>query len=289
MEGFDPYPSNWTHRLLVRKTDATDRSYNARLIEAENAVLEWAVEHGTALRVLVWEDELATRAPGALEALRTDFRRVSDERRTWAPNLGTEFHRSLEGDGRTAMVPFSISSEPERTWRLYDVKQILVVDDDEWRYHSTPDEAHVRNANLRGLDATTKAELRESVRSLTETCLLARSDLHSWAVGERRYELRAGTTCVELVIDDSTRSRAYDLEAIAAIEFDETDLTAVVTWSTPDGAASTRLRRRLDRLLGRHRPSELRFPDAETMAAVRESLNRISTACEYDVRLRSRR
>ncbi|MBZ6494872.1 hypothetical protein [Natrinema longum] len=286
---FDPYPSNWTHRLLVRKRGPTDRSYNVRLIEAENAVLEWALEHGTALRVLVWEDELDARAPAALEALRTDFRRVSDERRLWDPNLGTEFHRSLEGDGWAAMAPFSISPESEPAWRLYDVKQILVVDDDEWRYHSTPDEVHVRNVNLRRIDATTKAELRGAVRSLDEACLVARSDMISWNAGERRYELRAGTTGVELVIDGSTRSRAYDLDAVAAIEFDETNLSAVFTWSTPDGSISTRIRRQLGGLLGRRRPSELRFPDAETMESVREALDRISTACEYDVRLRNRR
>lgn len=282
---FDPYPSDWTHRLLVRKAEPTDRSYNDRLIEAENAVLEWAFEHGTALRVLVWEDELETRAPAALEALRTDFQRVADERRVWEPNLGTEFHRSLEGNGRAAVDPFSISPGSESTWRLYDVKQILVVDDDEWRYHSTPDEVHVRNCNLRGVDAAEKAELRESVRSHDGACLFARSDAVSWDVGERRYELRAGTTGVELVVDDSAPSRAYNLGDIAAIEFDEETSTAVLTWSARNESILTRIRRRL----GRRRPSELRFPDAETMADVRDSLERIAAACEYDVRLRDRR
>lgn len=286
----DPYPSEWTHRLLVRPMEDADERYDVRAIEAENAVLRWMMTRGTALRVLVWEEELSTRAPTALEALRSDFRRVSDDDRLWDPSLGTEFHRSLEDDVRAAMQPFEITTDAAPTWRLYDVKQITVVTDDGWLYHSTPDEIHVRNCTLAGIEAAARTDLWESITPLDGVCLFARSDAVTWEAGERQYGLRPGRTDVKFVEESSERTGVSRLDDIAVVEFDERELTATLTTVVDSGeSVSTRVHRVLRGWIGHPAVTTLHFPDSETMRSVRDSLERIADECGYDVRIRSRR
>lgn len=281
-----PSLTEWTHKLFVSTAIDSGQSYNQRIIAAENMALEALFEHGTDFRVLVWEDELRQSAPEVVKALQAGFQRVPDNERIWSPRLGVEYHcRLVNDDNIVALEPFTVPNKTDSalSWRLYDIKQLLILNGEACRYHSTPDEPHVRNCNLHGIDDIVQS-IEARLESIDGACLFARTDAIAWHVGDKTYRLRLGAGDLELVVEEQGgATRSYGFGSLQAVEHAESRPVVQLVWRDGKRTVASKLTNSIRRRVGRQPPSELPFPDIETKTAFVETLERVVDRCEYEI------
>lgn len=282
-----PSFTNWTHQLLVISSDRFDRqtstydTYTDRIIAAENTLLEALTPFATELRLVTWDTELKRHTPDVLDELQQHCTPVPEDNRLWNAEYGSEYSLKLR-EATDLSFPFlQIKDRSDTDWRLYDIKQILLLSGDDWLYHSTPDETHWRKVNIDAIQDTDKAleHASTAVHQIPGAYLHARTQSVSWTSKGRTYEIDPEWHSVQLAVILEGKTRTFDLERLTSVTININQATAGLSWTEPTGI--TRLWTTLKQ--NASPPETLQFPNSETAKRAYELLADLSPVYGFTV------
>jgi hypothetical protein len=281
MELVDPYGgSEATHRVVTRPNRGNDWD-KAGQIRVENRVVEVVMRYGDRVHL-----RLSAETRG-LDHIKRRLPRAGEEARLFQVS-GPEYYAILPEDRDLVRSVLAVDPGDTDAWvdRMFNVEEFAVVDSEAWRYWSVPHHSHCRRVNTAGREALYD-DLIAELDDVPGSALVPAPGFASWGVAPFRYELTWDV--LRRREADGERWTQFELTRLRRVSVSADRPVLSCDWAPPSTASWVdRLIRRVLRPGSADPPSQVPFPDDETMNRVLDALRTLKNDLGYEFRIERR-